>query len=156
MLKTVAVDDWRSLLARPFMDRAQVIATLPHREPFLFVDAILLHEPKKRTVGYSRITRELDFFRGHFPQQAVLPGVLMIETLAQVGGVGVMVDYGARVLLLAGVDKARIRRKVEPDAELISDVCFLRVRGTLGRASCMLFADEHLVCEAEILFAVQG
>lgn len=80
----------------------------------------------------------------------------MIEILAQTGGVGVMLDYGAKVLLLAGVDRARIRRKVEPDAELISDVRFLRVRGTLGRASCTLFEDDQLVCEAEILFAIQG
>ncbi|CCO07614.1 3-hydroxyacyl-ACP dehydratase FabZ [Desulforamulus hydrothermalis] len=129
---------------------------LPHRYPFLLVDRILEVEQGKRVVGIKNVTANEAFFQGHFPNYPVMPGVLIIEAMAQVGAVAIlsMPEYAGRIAFFAGIDKARFRRQVLPGDTLRIEVEVLKLRGSVGKSTARAYVGEELAAEAELMFAM--
>ena len=129
---------------------------LPHRYPFLLVDRILEVEEGKKIVGIKNVSMNEPFFQGHFPNYPVMPGVLIIEAMAQVGAVAIlsMPAFAGRIALLAGIDKARFRRQVVPGDTLRIEVEVLKLRGTVGKSQARAYVGEELAVEAELMFAL--
>jgi 3-hydroxyacyl-[acyl-carrier-protein] dehydratase len=129
---------------------------LPHREPFLFVDRIERADSQE-IVGYKTFTTREFFFAGHFPGYPVVPGVILVETMAQCGGAGVRMsekpDAGA-LFFLASVEKAKFRRQVKPDEEVRIVVSNLRISPRMIRQAGKAFVGEELAAEAEWLCLV--
>ncbi|MEC1722547.1 3-hydroxyacyl-ACP dehydratase FabZ [Schinkia azotoformans] len=129
---------------------------IPHRYPFLLVDRILEVEDGKRAVGYKNITANEEFFNGHFPDYPVMPGVLIVEALAQVGAVAMLKlpDNQGRLAFFAGIDNCRFKRQVVPGDQLRLEVEMTRVKGKIGKGKGIATVDGELVCETEIMFAL--
>ena len=140
----------------PVLDIEAIKEILPHRYPFLLVDRILELEPGKRAVGIKNVTANEPFFQGHFPQRAVMPGVLIIEAMAQVGGVMILSvdEHKGKLAYLGTVDGAKFRRPVVPGDTLTLEVELLRLRGNMGKVRCVARVGDEPVSEAEILFAL--
>ena len=134
---------------------AQIRELIPHRYPFLLVDRIEEIEPGVRAVGLKNVTQNEPFFQGHFPDYPVMPGVLIIEAMAQVGAVGVMArgEHRDRLALFAGIDGVRFRRQVVPGDVLRMEVEITRLKGKVGRGKGRATVDGERVCEAELMFA---
>ena len=128
---------------------------LPHRYPFLLVDRIEEMEPGVRAVGIKNVTQNEPFFEGHFPNYPVMPGVLIVEALAQVGAVGVMMleEFRGKLALFAGIDGVRFRRQVIPGDVLRMEVEISRLRGRAGWGKGAATVESGRVCEAELMFA---
>ena len=128
-----------------------ITALLPHREPFLFLDRIEKAD-KEEIVGYRRFTDSDFFFRGHFPKYPVVPGVILIESLAQCGGAGVrMVTGNPGIFFLAALEKAKFRRQVKPGEEVRMVITNLRVSKAMVRQSGKAYVGDELAVEAEWL-----
>ncbi|MFJ7736067.1 3-hydroxyacyl-ACP dehydratase FabZ [Lysinibacillus sp. NPDC097287] len=134
----------------------QIQAILPHRYPFLLVDRILELEEGKRAVGLKNVSINEEFFNGHFPGYPVMPGVLMVEALAQVGGVALLnaEQFKGRIVFLTGIDNCRIKRQVVPGDQLRLEVEFVKLRGSMGKGHGIATVDGELACEVDILFAI--
>ena len=134
---------------------AEIRDLIPHRYPFLLVDRIEEIEPGVRAVGVKNVTQNEPFFQGHFPDYPVMPGVLIIEAMAQVGAVGVMAggEHADRLALFAGIDGVRFRRQVLPGDVLRMEVEITRLKGMVGRGKGRATVDGERVCEAELMFA---
>jgi len=128
---------------------------IPHRYPFLLVDRIEEVEPGVRAVGIKSVTQNEPFFQGHFPDYPVMPGVLIVEAMAQVGAVGVMSleEYRGKLALFAGIDGVRFRRQVVPGDVLTMEVEIERLKGKIGRGKGRATVGGERVCEAELMFA---
>ena len=139
------------------MDIKDIMNTIPHRSPFLLVDRIEEMEEGKRIVGKKCVTYNEPFFAGHFPDQPVMPGVLIIEAMAQVGAVSLLSDdkYKGKTPLFGGIKNAKFRRKVVPGDVLRMEVEMTRVRGPLGIGEGKAYVDGELCAQAELVFAIQ-
>ena len=139
------------------MDIKDIMNTIPHRSPFLLVDRIEEMEEGKRIVGKQCVTYNEPFFAGHFPDQPVMPGVLIIEAMAQVGAVSLLSDdkYKGKTPLFGGIKNAKFRRKVVPGDVLRMEVEMTRVRGPLGIGEGKAYVDGELCAQAELVFAIQ-
>lgn len=133
----------------------EIKALLPHRYPFLFVDRILELEPGRRAVGIKNVTADEFFFPGHFPDYPIMPGVLIIEAMAQVAAVAVLSleTYRGKMPFFAGISEARFKRPVLPGDTLRLDAEILKLRSTVGKAKCKALVNEELAAEAELIFA---
>jgi 3-hydroxyacyl-[acyl-carrier-protein] dehydratase len=129
---------------------------LPHRPPFLFVDEVTALEPGLSARGVWRLTGEEAFFRGHFPGRPTLPGVLMVEAVAQLGAVAVLTDerFRGKLPLFGGVDRARFRKQAGPGDELELAVTLGRMSARAGKGTGSAAVDGELACEVELLFVV--
>ena len=141
------------------LDANEIRKLLPHRYPFLLVDRILEMEPGKRAVGLKNLTVNDQFFQGHFPNRPVMPGVLQIEAMAQVGGILVEGAFGnqnteGKIAVLASVEKAKLRRAVVPGDQLVIEVKIDRLRGSFGQARGRAAVDGRTVAEGVIRFAI--
>lgn len=139
------------------MDSQQIKETIPHRYPFLLVDHVEEVEEGKRVVGKKNVTINEPFFQGHFPEYPVMPGVLIIEALAQVGAIALLSqeENKGKIGFLAGIDKCRFKRQVKPGDTLKLEVEILRMRGSIGKGKGIATVDGEVACEAEIMFAIQ-
>lgn len=129
---------------------------LPHRYPFLLVDRILNIEEDKKIVGLKNVTANEEFFNGHFPQQPVMPGVLIIEALAQVAGVMMLrkVEHQGRVAYFTAIDNARFRRMVVPGDQLRLEVVPIKIRSRVGKVRGSAYVGDEVVAEADLMFAI--
>ena len=134
---------------------ATIRELIPHRYPFLLVDRIEEIEPGVRAVGIKNVTQNEPFFEGHFPDYPVMPGVLIVEAMAQVGAVGVMAleEFRGKLALFAGIDGVRFRRQVIPGDTLRMEVELTRLKGRAGRGKGAATVHGERVCEAELMFA---
>lgn len=138
------------------MTSAQIQSIIPHRYPFLLVDRIVELEQGRRAVGIKCVTINELFFQGHFPERPVMPGVLIAEALAQVGGIAVLASSGSarRLPLLSGLDGFRFRRQVSPGDVLRLDVTLKHVRANAGRGHGIATVDGETAAEGEITFVL--
>lgn len=138
------------------LDSQQIQAIIPHRYPFLLVDRILEIEDGKRAVGIKNVSVNEPFFHGHFPEYPVMPGVLIVEALAQVGAVAMLKkeENRGRLAFFAGIDNCRFKKQVKPGDQLRLEVEIIRAKGSVGKGKGVATVDGELVCEAEIMFAL--
>jgi len=134
----------------------EIQKVLPHRYPFLLVDRIIEMESGKRIVGIKNVSCNEPFFQGHFPGNPIMPGVLIVEAMAQVGAYAVLnyPEVKDKIAFLAGVDRARFRHPVVPGDRLRIEVELIKIRGTLGKLGCSAYVEDKLVADAELMFAL--
>ncbi|GCF66703.1 3-hydroxyacyl-ACP dehydratase FabZ [Bacillus paranthracis] len=138
------------------LDIQQIKEIIPHRYPFLLVDKVLEVEEGKRAIGIKNVTANEEFFTGHFPDYPVMPGVLIVEALAQVGAVAMLKkeENRGRLAFFAGIDNCRFKRQVRPGDQLRLEVEMTRVRGAIGKGKAIATVDGEIACETEITFAL--
>jgi 3-hydroxyacyl-[acyl-carrier-protein] dehydratase len=138
------------------LDSVAIQKILPHRFPFLLVDRVIELEVGKRAVGIKNVTINEHFFQGHFPQYPVMPGVLIVEALAQTGGIalGTMDEYKGRIAFFAGIDNVRFKRQVKPGDTLRLEVELTQLRRSIGTASALATVDGEVACKGDIMFAL--
>ncbi len=135
----------------------QIKAILPHRYPFLLVDAVLEKEELEKIKAIKNVTVNEPFFQGHFPQKHVMPGVLIIEALAQTGAV-LLLSHEAnqgKLAYFAGIDKCRFKRQVVPGDQLLLTVEVIKLKGPVGKAKAVATVNGELAATAEIMFAIE-
>ncbi len=136
----------------------EIMAALPHRYPFLLVDRILEIESDKRIVGLKNVTINEPFFQGHFPGHPIMPGVLIVEAMAQVGGLllmGSVDDPASKVVYFMSLDNVKFRRPVKPGDQLRFELEMLQIRGRVCRMRGEAKVDGEVVCEAEMAAMVR-
>ena len=138
------------------LDINQIKEIIPHRYPFLLVDRIIEVEEGKRAVGIKNVSANEPFFSGHFPEYPVMPGVLIVEALAQVGAVSVLMkeENKGKTPFFAGIDHCRFKKQVTPGDQLRLEVEMTRVRGSIGKGKGVATVNGEIVCEAELIFAL--
>jgi len=139
------------------LDINQIQSILQHRYPFLLVDRVLELEPGKRAVGVKNVTINEAYFNGHFPGNPIMPGVLIVEAMAQVGGILLLASTAneGKLAFFAGIDKLRFRRPVVPGDQLVTEVTLTKAKGDVGRVSVVGRVDGQVVAEGEYLFALR-
>jgi 3-hydroxyacyl-[acyl-carrier-protein] dehydratase len=144
------------------IDIHQIKNFLPHRYPFLLVDRVIHMVPDQSIVALKNVTINEPFFQGHFPAKPVMPGVLILEAIAQAGGILMYHQasqahtQGDFLFYLAGIDNARFKRIVEPGDQLKLEVNFLRAKREICKLAGLATVDGQLVCEAELICAKKG
>lgn len=130
---------------------------IPHRYPFLLIDKITELDEGKRAVGIKNVTINEPFFQGHFPDYPVMPGVLIVEALAQVGAVAMLIkeENKGKIAFFTGIDNFRFKEQVKPGDTLKLEVEVIRVKGPIGKGKAIATVDDKLVAEGELMFAIK-
>lgn len=138
------------------LDINEIKKIIPHRYPFLLVDCIEEMEPGVKAVGYKNVTANEPYFQGHFPEKPVMPGVLIVEALAQVGAVAVLSleENKGKLAFFGGIDKAKFRRQVVPGDRLKLETEIIKCKGPMGVGRAIATVDGKTACEAEIKFMI--
>jgi len=139
------------------LGREEIEAILPHREPFLLIDEVLELEPGERVVARKTVRPDEWYLAGHFPGRPVMPGVLIVEGMAQTGAVAVLSqeENRGRLALFAGIDDVRFKRIVEPGDELVYECRIEAVRGPIGKGKATAKVDGQLAARGTLTFAVE-
>jgi 3-hydroxyacyl-[acyl-carrier-protein] dehydratase len=134
------------------LEAADIMRIIPHRHPFLLVDRIVELEPGRRAVGIKQVTANEPQFTGHFPERPIMPGVLMVEALAQTAGVAVMTldEYRGKLGLFAGIDDCRFRRMVIPGDTLRLEITVEKLRGMFGRVRGVASVEGEVAAEGTL------
>jgi 3-hydroxyacyl-[acyl-carrier-protein] dehydratase len=142
---------------KPLLDRSEIEAILPHREPFLLIDEVVELEPGSRVVARKRVRPDEWYLSGHFPGRPIMPGVLIVEAMAQTGAVAVLSEEEnrGRLALFAGIDGVRFKRIVVPGDELELTCDLEKVRGPIGKGRAEARVDGELAARGTLTFAVE-
>ena len=137
------------------MDIKEIMEIIPHRYPFLLIDKVIKIEENKIT-AIKNVTANEYYFQGHFPAEPVMPGVLIIESLAQAGAVALLIkdEFKGKIAYFAGINNAKFRRKVVPGDTLKLEVKLTKIRGKAGVGYGIAYVDDKKVCEGELTFMV--
>ena len=138
------------------MENIDIQKILPHRYPFLLVDRILEIEEGKRAKGIKNVTINEPFFQGHFPGQPIMPGVLIVEAMAQVGAVSIltMEEYKGKLAVFTGIEKMKFRKQVVPGDTLVMEAELISIRHGMGKAKVCAKVDDKIAAVGEIMFAI--
>lgn len=134
----------------------EIMEILPHRQPFLLIDTVEELEPGVRAVATKNVTYNEPYFAGHFPGNPVMPGVLIVEALAQTGAVAILSqpEWKGKTAYFAGIDKARFKQKVVPGDVLTLETEIIKVKGPIGIGKAVARVNGKLACSAELTFAI--
>jgi 3-hydroxyacyl-[acyl-carrier-protein] dehydratase len=138
-------------------DIQEILEFLPHRYPFLLIDRIIEFEPRTRLVAIKNVTINEPFFQGHFPGYPIMPGVLVVEAMAQAGGIIMMAeipDRATKLVVFTGIERAKFRRPVMPGDQLRIEVTVLSFKTRAGRIEGKAYVDGKLACQATLTCAV--
>ncbi len=139
------------------LDINEIQKILPHRPPMLLVDRIIAIEPFKSAVGIKNVTMMEPFFQGHFPGNPIMPGVLILEAMAQVGGIAMLYpeENRGKIALFGGMENVKFKRKVIPGDQLVTKAELMRVRGDFGRLHAESFVDDEFAAQGDFIFALK-
>ena len=134
----------------------EIMDIIPHRHPFLLVDTVEEMEPGVRAVGKKCVTYDEYYFRGHFPEEPVMPGVLIIEALAQTGAVAILSEpeFQGKTAYFAGINSAKFKQKVLPGDTLMLETTIIKRKGPIGVGQATAYVDGKIACSAELTFAI--
>ena len=140
----------------PTLGIREIMDLIPHRYPFLLVDRVTEHVQGKRIKGYKNVTMNEPFFQGHFPGDPIMPGVLQLEAMAQLGAVLMMSTAAAKgkLMVFAGMDNVRFRRMVLPGDRLDMEAELVRFRAPIGKSKCCAYVNGELAVEADMVFSM--
>lgn len=140
------------------MEIDEILNILPHRYPFLLVDRIITLIPGQKAVGIKNISINEPYFPGHFPGYPVMPGVLMIEAMAQVGACALLSEpaYKGCLAYLAGVDRARFKRQARPGDVLEITTELMGIKSNIGKGKGCIRVEDKIICQGEFMFALSG
>ena len=153
LARALAREGKRNAARAPVLDIAQILEYLPHRYPMLLVDRIIDFEPRKRITGVKNVTINEPFFQGHYPGHPIMPGVLIVEAMAQVGGlllIDAVEDLDDKVVYFMSLDRVKWRRPVRPGDQLVFELRLTHLRRSVCRMRGEGFVDGRLVAEAEL------
>lgn len=138
------------------LDIKEIQKLLPHRYPFLLIDRVIELEPGKRAVAIKNVTANEPQFAGHWPEDPVMPGVLILEAMAQAGGVMLLSSesFSDKLAVFGGMDKVRFRRQVIPGDQVRIEATLLRRKGTIGKVHVLATVDGEKAAEGELVFAL--
>ena len=138
------------------LDIEQIKELLPHRYPFLLVDRVTSAEPGQRATGYKNLTANEPFFQGHFPFRGIMPGVLMVEALAQLASIAILLkpEYKDSLGVFTGIDGFKFRSMAEPGDRLDLEVQLLKMKGPIGKLRGVAKVGDKVACEGEISFSI--
>ncbi len=135
----------------------EIMEIIPHRNPFLFVDKVEILEDGIKGIGYKNVTMNEYFFQGHFPGKPVIPGVIIIETMAQVGAVILLSkdEFKGKIPYFAGINKFRFKKIVKPGDTLRMEVEIIKLRGSIGIGQGKAYVGDEIAAEGEFMFAIE-
>lgn len=138
------------------MNIMEIQEIIPHRYPFLLLDRVEELIPGEKAVAYKNVTFNEYFFQGHFPKEPVMPGVLIVESLAQAGAVAILSkeEHKGKTAYFAGINKVRFKRKVVPGDVLKLELQITRIKGPIGLGYAIATVDGEIACEGELMFAI--
>ena len=138
------------------LDLNSIKKIIPHRYPFLLIDRIINFEQGKFIIGIKNVTINEEFFNGHFPDHPVMPGVLIIEALAQTGAVLVLMkpENKGKIAFFAGIDNVRFKRQVVPGDQLKLEIEVIKLKSSVGKCNAKATVDGEVVCQGELMFMI--
>jgi 3-hydroxyacyl-[acyl-carrier-protein] dehydratase len=138
------------------LNKKDIEKILPHRDPFLLIDEVIELNPGKKITALKYVREDEYYFKGHFPNNPIMPGVLMLEAIAQAGAVAVLVlpENSGKLILFAGIDKARFKKIVRPGDALVIEVQITDFRRNIGKATGTAKVKDEMACYSEAMFAI--